>query len=1166
MTVAELLAHLRSLDVKVWADNGQLHCDGPKGALTPQLRAVLNERKTDILAFLHSAAGAARHDKPPLQRVPREGNLPLSFAQQRLWFLDQLEPDGSVYNVPIGLRLRGPLNVESLERSLNEIVRRHEVLRASFPSVGGYPLQLISPSLILSLPLVDLTDHPAAERENEAQRLANEEAERSFDLARGPLLRATLLRLASEDHVLLLTLHHIVSDEWSMGVLYRELTALYEAFGAGKPSPLAELPIQYVDFARWQSDWLQGEALDQQLSYWKKQLEGIPTMQLPTDRPRPAAQSFRGACQSIVLSKELTAAVKAHSRRERATLFMTLLAVFQVLLYRHTGQEDIVVGSPIANRGRVEFEGLIGFFLNTLVLRTDLSGNPSFLTLLARVREVALEAYAHQDLPFENLVEELKPERLLNQTPLFQVLFVFQNDGVRDLKLSGLTPSRFTAEINTAKFDLSLFMADTEQGLIGKVQYNTDLFDADTMGRMLEHFQTLLEVIVANPGQRLSDVPLLSEAECRQLLVHWNNTKRGYPKDKCVHQLFEAQAERSPEAIAVVFENQTLTYRELSRQANQLAHYLRSLGVGPEVRVAICVERSLEMVVSVLASLKAGGAYVPLDPAYPKERLAFMLEDAQAKVLLTQKSLVDLLPANDAQVICLDIDWEMIARENETAPVSNATAESLVYVIYTSGSTGKPKAVALPHRTLSNLIAWQIDDLSHGEASRTLQFTSLSFDVSFQEIFTTWCSGGTLVIPPKAVRQDISGLACFIAERNIDRIFLPFVALQQLAEAINDQNQLTVALREIITAGEQLHVTRPIIKLFSQLKHCSFHNQYGPSESHVVTAYTLTGTPEDWPALPPIGRPVANTQIYLLDGRLQPVPLGVIGELYIGGEGMARGYLNRPDITAEKFIPNPFSDKRGARLYKTGDLARYLPEGNIEFFGRIDHQVKIRGFRIELGEIEAVLGQHAAVREAVVIAREDRATESSTLLREEKRLVAYVVPHQGQALTVDGLRSFLKRKLPDYMIPSAFVFLDSLPLTPNGKVDRRALPAPAQSRPELEEALVSPRTTVEKVIAAIWAEVLKLEQVGIHDNFFDLGGHSLLATQVVSRLRHALQVELPLRALFESPTVASLAVRITEMQARRTVPKELAEVLADLESLSDEEARHLLAQESPKEI
>src|SRR5262245_11294765 len=856
MTTAELLSHLRKLNVKLWADNGQLICNGPKGVLTSALRAELIERKADILTYLRNAASSGRFRNSPLQHVSRDGNLPLSFAQERLWFLDQLEPSSPVYNVPSGMRLRGPLNITALERSLNEIVRRHEALRTTFSMVEGQPVQTISPSLNLLLPIMDLGHLPAGERDAEIRRLGAKEARRPFDLARGPLLRVTLLRLDDEDHVLLLTMHHIVSDGWSIGVLHRELSILYEAFSNGKPNPLPPLFIQYADFAVWQRNWLQEEVLKPQLSYWKSQLYGMPVLQLPTDRPRPAVQSHRGAKQSFVFSTPLFDQLKSLSRKEEVTLFMTLLAAFQILIHRYTRQEDIAVGSPVAGRNQPEIENLIGFFVNTLLLRTDLSDNPTFRDLLARVRGVALGAYDHQDVPFEKLVEELQPERTLSRSPLFQVMFAFHNAPSSALKLEGLTLSPLNIDSETAKFDLLLSMQDGAERLRGLIEYNTDLFDASTIARLLRHFEVLLKGIVANPDRRISDLPLLTEAERHQLLVEWNDTKKDYADDKCIHQLFEEQVEKSPNAVAVVFEGQQLTYGELNARANQVAHYLKKLGVGPEVRVGNCVERSLEMVVALLGILKAGGVYLPLDPSYPKERLAFMMEDAQTPVVLIQKQFASRLLMPRAQRVFLDTSWGVIAQETAENPIGKANPKNPVYLLYTSGSTGIPKGVVMEHRALSNLISWQVQNFRCPIEARTLQFAPQSFDVSFQEIFSTWCSGGTLVLVSEEVRRDPSLLLQFLTAEEIERVFLPFIALQQLAEAAEGKTSLPTSLREIITAGEQLRMSRPIAGLVERLKDCQLYNQYGPTETHVVTSFTVTGSATDWPTLPPIGRPI----------------------------------------------------------------------------------------------------------------------------------------------------------------------------------------------------------------------------------------------------------------------------------------------------------------------
>ena len=1050
----------------------------------------------------------------PLLPIPHSGNIPLSFAQARLWFLDQLQPNSAFYNIPTALRLSGQLNVTALESNINEIIRRHEALRTNFTTIEGQPIQVIASTLELKLLFVDLQNLPFDEREVEAQRLATNEAQQPFDLEREPLVRVMVLQLGSSEYVFLLIVHHIIFDGWSTGVFIRELAALYEAKCTGKPLILPELPVQYADFAVWQRYWLTGEVLETQLNYWKQQLKDAPTLlELPTDRPRPAVQTFRGTHQYIALSLELSEALAELSKRTGVTLFMTLYAAFVTLLYRYTGSDDIVIGTPVANRTRQEIEGLIGFFVNTLALHTDLSGNPIFEQLLRRVREVALQAYTHQDLPFEQLVEALQPERSLSHTPLFQVMFALDDALVPSMDLLDLTVSSYSVESGTTKFDLTLLMENTASGLIGEWEYNSDLFDATTIERMAEHLQTLLEGIVANPQQRVSELPLLTERERHQLLFEWNNTTKEYLQDKCIHQLFESQVERSPNAIALVFEGQELTYQELNARANQLAHYLQTLGVGVEVLVGICVERSLEMAVGILGILKAGGAYVPLDPQLPQERLNFMLNDSQVKVLLTQQHLVTKLTEHQTVVVCLDSDCQVISQSTEENLCSYVQPSNLAYVIYTSGSTGTPKGVAMSQLPLCNLILWQLENMKVASGAKTLQFAPVSFDVSFQEMFSTWCSGGTLYLIAEELRRDPRALLDFLSQKAIERLFLPFVALQQLAEVAANRKLIPNTLREIITAGEQLQITPAIANLFSNLTDCTLHNHYGPSESHVVTTFTLTGSINTWPALPPIGQPINNTKTYILDPYLQLLPIGVAGELYLGGDSLAREYFNRPELTSERFILNPFVE--GERLYKTGDLARYLPDGNIEFLGRLDNQVKIRGFRIELGEIETAISQYPLVKETIVIAIENIAGN--------KQLVAYIIPQAEIALNISDLRHFLKQKLPDYMIPSAFVTLDNLPLTPNGKVDRKSLPAPDINSLIQKANFVAPQTPTEELVASIWEKVLRVSQVGINDNFFELGGHSLLATQLLLQVNDSCGVELPLSKLFEAPTVASLS-------------------------------------------
>ena len=1065
----------------------------------------------------------------PILPRTRDVELPLSYAQQRLWFLDQFEPNSAFYNIPMALRLVGNLKQAALEQSLREIIHRHEALRTNFITVDGKPSQIIQPETNWTVSVVDLKYLSITEQEITSQQLAQQQITQPFDLAKGTLIRATLVVLSETEHVLLVSMHHVVSDGWSMGVFVQELAALYNAYAQGQSSPLTPLPIQYADFAIWQRQWLQGEVLQSQLSYWQQQLANAPALlSLPTDRPRPAEQTYHGTHQEFALSLELTSKLTKLSQEQGCTLFMTLLAAFDTLLYRYTGTEDILVGSPIANRDRSEIEGLIGFFVNTLVMRTDLAGNPSFSELLLRVREMAMEAYTHQDLPFEMLVEALQPERDLSHTPLFQVMFVLQNAPTFELELTGLTVNPLLIKGTTSRFDLTLSMENTPTGLVAWWEYNTDLFDASTIERMTGHFVTLLEGIIANPKERISQLPLLTEIEQQQLLVEWNDTKVDYPLHKCIHQLFEEQVELRPDAVAVEFQNQQLTYKQLNYRANQLAHYLRSWGVGADVLVGLCVERSLEMVIGLLGILKAGGAYVPLDPKYPSDRLSFILDDTQVKVLLTQQRLIDRLPPNQAKLVCLDTDAEDISKCSTDNIISRVQPNNLVYIIYTSGSTGQPKGIAMSQLALCNHILWHRDNLKISRGAKTLQFASVSFDVSFQEIFTTWYSGGTLFLITEELRRDALALLGFLQEKQIQRMFLPVVGLQQLAEVALGNGIVNTGLREIITSGEQLQITPAISGWLSKLTDITLHNQYGPSESHLATSYTLPDAIDTWPLLPSIGRPISNTQIYILDKYLQPVPVSVPGEVYISGALLAQGYFNRPQLTQEKFIPNPFVKAGGeiftqhsAILYKTGDLARYLPDGKLESLGRIDNQVKIRGFRIELGEVEAVLGQLSDIQASCAVVREDTPGD--------KRLVAYIVPQSEQTISISEVRNFLKEKLPEYMVPSAIVILDALPLSANRKLDRRTLPAPDLHN-QLSDRYVAPRNPIEEIVSVIWAQVLKVERVGIHDNFFELGGHSLLATQLVSRVRSSLNVELPLRSLFAAPTVAELSQHIQQLQ------------------------------------
>ncbi len=1071
------------------------------------------------VASLAEHIEASRHQSqaiPPIQPIDRDGTLSLSFAQQRLWFLNQLEGQSATYNLPIALHLTGSLQVTVLEQAIAEIIRRHESLRTTFSVVDSSPVQTIAPSLTVPLPIVDLQAVPEAERLAEARRLATEEAQQPFDLTLGPLVRVTLLRLGQEEHLLVVTMHHIVSDGWSMAIIIRELSAFYDAFSKGAPSPLPELTIQYADFAHWQRQWLKDEVLETQINYWKQHLAGAPALlELPTDRPRPAIQSFQGRAEFFQLNAELTQRLKTLSQQSGGTLYMTLLAAFATLLSRYSNQEDIVVGSPIANRNRSEIEPLIGFFVNTLVLRTDLQGNPTFSELLRRVRQVALDAYTHQDVPFEQLVEALKPERNLSYHPLFQVMFVLDDTSTK-LEAPSLTLTRWDVETNTAKFDLILLMEETEQGLKGRWEYKTELFDAATISRMAGHFQALLEAIVTNPEQHVLEFSLLSDAERHQLLVEWNDTQADYPKDVHLHQLFEAQVERTPDAVAVKYQDQQWTYRELNARSNQIAHHLQALGIGPEVLVGIFVERSLEMVAGLFGILKAGGAYVPIDPNYPKERVADLLSDSQAPVLLTQQKLVAKLPEHQARVVCLDKDWDVISQQSQENAVSDVQPNNLAYIIYTSGSTGKPKGVAIEHCGAVNTIIDINERFQVGTSDRLLAVCSLNFDLSVYDVFGLLAVGGTIIVPEASIAPNPANWLELMANEQVTFWNSAPPVMQLFMNYVANQSHVSLpALRLVLLSGDWIPVTLP-----AQIKALGKGDTQvislgGATEASIWSIYYPIETVDStWKSIP-YGKPLANQQFYVLDSQLQPVPTGVTGELHIGGDGLARCYFNRPELTGERFIPNPLSDTPGERLYKTGDLGRYLPDGNIEFLGRLDHQVKIRGFRIELGEIETVLTQHPQVRETLIIAREDRPSN--------KYLAAYVVPHKGQAPTINELRGFLKQTLPDYMVPSAFVMLNVLPLTPNGKIDRKALPVPDQSSQESEKTFVAPRDDLERQLTKIWENVLGVQPIGVKDNFFELGGHSLLAATLWSHIEKVAGKSVSIATLFQAPTIEQLA-------------------------------------------
>ena len=1053
------------------------------------------------------------------RRPPNAGPAPLSLAQQRLWFLEQLRPGSPVYNIPLAIRLKGPLDLEALARSLDEIMRRHQALRTTFAEVDGRPVQVVREAEPMHLPAERLPRKflgTGGKNDLEAyvRLLAVEEARRPFDLATGPLVRGRLLRLTRYNHVLLLTLHHIVFDGWSAAVFFHELGAFYQAIVAASTqcqlAPLPELPVQYADFAEWQRGRLSDEALAPQLAYWRRQLTGMSELHLPSDRPRSEIETDRGARRNLVIPRPLTDRLKDLAQQERSTLYMTVLAAFQALLSRYTDQDDVAVGSPIAGRTRVETEGLIGFFVNTLVLRTDLAGDPTFRELLRRVRSVALGAYANQEVPFERLVAEFRPDRSLGRTPLVPVAFSLHNAARGSLELPGLRLSYPDVHTETAKFELSLELWDTDSGLQGWIEYSTDLFDLGTIDRLAGHLQTLLDAAVANSDHRLSALPLLTATEQRQLLVEWNATALDYPAAGTVHGLFEAQAARTPEAVAMVGEEESLTYGELNRRANRLAHHLLSLGVGPKVPVGLCLPRSAAMVVGMLGVLKAGAPYLPLDPEDPPARLASMLEDARAPVLVTKGKEVS---APAVRVVRLDEDEATIASADDANPAGLVTSENLAYVIYTSGSTGQPKGVMVPHRAITRLVV-NTDYVRLDPTDVVAQAASPAFDATTFEVWGALLNGARLVFLPRDVVLSPRTLGSELERHGITTLFLTTALFHLLAR---QEPTAFRGLGHVLFGGEAAD-PRAVAAVLEHGPPRRLLHVYGPTEATTFATWHLVERVDPEATTIPIGHPIANTPVYILDSHGRLVPPGMPGELVIGGPGVARGYLNRPQVTAERFLPDQFSAQTGTRYYRTGDRVRWRQDGTLEFLGRLDDQVKVRGFRVELGEVEAALVRHPALAQAVVVARQDASGANG--------LVAYVVAKDGSMPTASELQAFLKDRLPAYMMPTAFVPLAALLLTAIGKVDRHALPAPNEVVSTFGPDDAPPRAATEHALAAIWADLLGVARIGIHDDFFDTGGHSLLVTEVVSRIRTDLGIDLPVRVVFEAPTIAQLAERV----------------------------------------
>ncbi|QDE98350.1 non-ribosomal peptide synthetase [Myxococcus xanthus] len=1127
MSVRELLGTLAARGVRLRVDGDKLVVEAGKAVLTPELRTELAANKADILTFLRKHTSRDEAGSGPEQPVARPQVIPLSSGQERLWFLDRLSPGTAQYNVHLGLRVRGALDTVALRRSLDELVRRHEVLRTSFPEVDGSPRQVIaSPDVGAALSVVEVRGLTEAQRDEEVHRRSEELAQQPFDLAQGRLFRVTLVSLDDQDSALFVTKHHIITDGWSLGVFVRELSALYASFVGGQAAALPPVSMQFAESALREQAWLAGASGVRERAFWTEQLQGLPPLQLPVDRGVSSATSHRGATVPVAFSPALSEALRELGQREGCSLFMVLYAAFAALLHRYSGQLDFGVGTVTANRGSVPPD-LIGFIANTLVLRSDVSGDPTFSQWLARARKTVLDAQDHQALPFSEVVKAVGASREGGLNPLVRACFTLENIPAPTLDLPGTRWSFLGGAPDgsvegVAKFELSLILASGEKGLAGMLEYSREVFDASTAERMVGHLQVLLEAVVAKPEAPLSKLPVLSAEERTRLLTAWNGPVLGVPA-LCMHELIQAQVERAPNAVAVVSGTRTLTYAELNRRANQLAHHLRRLGVRPEARVGLCVERTEDLVIGLLAILKAGGAYVPLDPAYPKERLALILEDAQVPVLLTQQRLLPELPATEARVVCLDADAAALGAEPEMNPGRVTTPDSLAYLIYTSGSTGKPKGVMIDHRNAVAFLQWAQSVFSPESLAGTLASTSICFDLSVFEIFTPLCCGAKVIVAKNALE-----LPELPAAKEVTLINTVPSAMGALLRGGGVPASVTI----VNLAGEAL--AGALVDSIYALGHVrDVFNLYGPSETTTYSTFTRVNRGET----PTIGRPVGNTQVYVLDANREPMPVGVPGEVYIGGHGVARGYLGRTELTAERFVTSPFAGDAGAHLYRTGDLARWLPDGQLEYLGRMDHQVKLRGFRIELGEIGAALQEHPGLRDAVVVVREGSGAD--------KQLVAYVVGRDGKAPEPGALRDHLKSRLPEYMVPFVFVSLEALPLTPNGKVDRAALPAPERVGSGTAKAHVAPRTPGEATLADIWRQVLGVEQVGVHDHFFELGGHSLLLYRVLVLARAASGADIPLRALLQSPTLEEMARTI---EAAKTGSLPVHDVVAELES------------------
>ncbi len=1090
--------------------------------------------------------------------------LPTSFAQQRLWFLDQLEPGTAAYNLPRAFRINGPLDLHALTRAVQEVVRRHESLRTVFDSIDGQATQIVLPEIDVQIPIVDLSSTPEQEREQAALGIASEEGKKPFDLTEGPLLRTLLVRLKPDQHMLILVTHHIITDGWSLAILFKELRQCYEAFSKGQAPELPRLPLQYAEYSQWQREYLSGEVLADEVRYWKEKLAGAPTiLDLPTDHRRPSTHSWHGAAEVLVFDRNTLAKLKAFAQEEGGTPFMVSMAAFQAWLWRYTTQNSILVGTPIAARSQVEIENLIGFFVNTLVFRADFSEKMSFRELVRQVRGFALEAYAHQHVPFEKLVEELVPQRSVDITPLFQVMFMFQNMPKQTFKIQGLEMEDVPFESGIAKFDLSAqVFEDDEEGILHwSFEYNTDLFEQATVRKMIDHFRNLLNGILEGPDRSLAQIPMMSARERDRLVIELNNTAEDSGRASSIQAAFELQAARTPDAAAVLFHEKKLTYKQINEQANRLAHYLIKRGVRPGNLVGVSFERSPQIVVALLGVLKAGAAYVPLDSTYPPQWLSFVVEDSQLWGVVTDRATRNRLPATVTNVIALDADADAIRTHSGKNPGLPSSKDERAYVLYTSGSTGTPKGVQGTHRAALNRFAWMWRAYPFQPGEVCCQKTNLGFVDSVWEIFGPLLAGVPNVIIPQDTLHDPEELLETLSREKVTRIVLVPSLLRMLLEHAPQLGERVPRLKLWSCSGEVLPVD--LVERFrAGFPGATLLNLYGSAEVAADVTWHQVSEEDARANSIPIGKPIANTQVYILDGNRNPVPMGVRGEIYVGGDGLAAGYWRRPELTAERFVANPVAPERSARLYRTGDLGRFKASGEIEYLGRVDSQVKLRGMRLELGEIEAVLGTHPGVREAVV-----------ALSADQQRLAAYVTVENGTGLSAGELRRYLRARLPEHMVPASYSRLEQCPLLPSGKVDRKAVLAAAAAPLSDFDGLTAPRTEVEQKLAAIWQELLKLEQVGIDQNFFELGGHSLLVLQVMARIRSIFEVELPVRSLFEEPTLAALAAEVEKAQAlglrartpllqRRARPVTVSPspeaLMAKLDNLSAAELQNLL--------